>query len=159
MMAAPLRVMFDSNAYDAILAHGDADHLRALIAAGTLDVITTHVQEDELRQIKDETRRETLLALYFSLQKRKTPASVSLWGISSWEQGEWSGQDGNEKLSAIQRNKVIASRDEIIGTTAKDHCDLLITEDKKFAARLTEAAKNLQVMDYPSFRATVLAQS
>jgi rRNA-processing protein FCF1 len=58
-----LRVMFDSNAYDAILRHGDAER----IDAGMFSIITTLAQEDELHQIADPTRRAALLEIFHSL--------------------------------------------------------------------------------------------
>jgi len=157
--APPLRVMFDSNGYDAILAHGDGERLRGLIAAGRIEIVTTHIQEDELRQTPRKSEREALLNLYFFLQKKRTPTSVALWGISTWGQAKWGNDTSEEKLSAIQRNKPAASRDEIIGLTAKDHCDIFVTEDRKFAARLAEAGQGFRVMDYPAFREILLRNS
>ena len=58
-----LRVMFDSNAYDAILRHGDVER----IEAGMFSVITTAAQEDELRQIADPARRAALLEIFHAL--------------------------------------------------------------------------------------------
>lgn len=58
-----LRVMFDSNAYDAILAHGDVER----IDAEMFSIITTMAQEDELRQIADPARRAALLEIFHRL--------------------------------------------------------------------------------------------
>ncbi|WP_341897215.1 hypothetical protein [Ferrovibrio terrae] len=64
-----MRVMFDSNAYDAILKHGDAERIRA---AG-LDVIATEIQKDEISQIRDGLRRQQLLSLLMQDQPVLTP--------------------------------------------------------------------------------------
>ncbi|MFN4310021.1 MAG: hypothetical protein ACK4FK_05450 [Ferrovibrio sp.] len=153
---APWRVMFDSNAYDEILRHGDVERLRALIAAGKLIIVTTHVQEDELRQIADAEKQKRLLSAFYKLRTQNSPTSVALWGVSKWGQSNWTGPQQEADLNAIKRSRPIASRDEIIGTTAKDHCDAFVTEDKKFAARLTEAAPKLRLLNYDTFRREVL---
>lgn len=57
------RVMFDSNAYDRILKHGDADRIEAEM----FSVITTTAQEDELRQIADPARRAAILEIFHAL--------------------------------------------------------------------------------------------
>ncbi len=57
------RVMFDSNAYDAILKHKDAERIEAEM----FNVITTATQEDELRQIADPARRAALLEIFHAL--------------------------------------------------------------------------------------------
>lgn len=156
-MAAPLRVMFDSNAYDAILAHGDAEALRARIDGNRLAVITTHVQEDELRKKPDPAERKILLTLFFSLRSRRVPTSAAQWDSSKWDESGWTGQTEQDNLSAIQRNKRIVSEDEILGLTAIDHCDIVVTEDKDFKKRLAAASPNLQVMNYSSFREAILS--
>lgn len=152
----PLRVMFDSNAYDEILRHGDTDRIRARIEAGELVVVTTHVQEDELRQIADAKKQKRLLSAFYKLRTQNSPTSVALWGASKWGQSNWTGPQQEADLNAVKRNRPVASRDEIIGTTAKDHCDVFVTEDKKFAARLAEAAPKLRLSNYDTFRREVL---
>lgn len=54
-----MRVMFDSNAYDAILKHGDAERIRV----SGLKVIATDIQKDEISQIRDRSRRQQLMSL------------------------------------------------------------------------------------------------
>ncbi len=55
-----LRVMLDTNAYDRVLKHGDAER----IDAEMFSIITTMAQEDELRQIADPVRRAALLEIF-----------------------------------------------------------------------------------------------
>jgi rRNA-processing protein FCF1 len=69
-----MRVMFDSNAYDQILAHGDAGR----IGAELFSVITTAAQEDELRQIADPARRAALLDIFHSLHAATADISAGL---------------------------------------------------------------------------------
>lgn len=110
-MTAALRVMFDSNAYDAILAQGDAERLQTLVAAGALAVITTPVQEDELRRIADPVRRDRLLALFRAIGgTRIDPANAII--------GDITYLSGDEKLAGV----------------AVACCDALVTDDAALAA-------------------------
>lgn len=73
------RVMFDSNAIDAILKHEDAARI---LAAGITVAITT-VQEDELHRIADTARRRALFDLLHALKaERIAPAALS-WDASA----------------------------------------------------------------------------
>lgn len=72
-----IRVMFDSNAYDAILRHGDAER----IAAGMFSTVTTTAQEDELRQIADSGKRAALLEILHVLHPETAEASAD-WTAS-----------------------------------------------------------------------------
>jgi hypothetical protein len=146
------RVMFDSNIWDAILDYGDADKIADLIKNGRLLVATTHIQKDQLGKTPDKIRRTALLDIYRRLNEQTIKTSAALWDASTWDQSSWTGPNEESSLSAIQRNKTIASDDEVIGLTAKDYCDIFVTQDRKFSARLTEAAPNLRVLDYSAFR-------
>lgn len=66
------RVMFDSNAYDAILRHGDTERIEAEM----FSVITTAAQEDELRQITDPARRAALLDIFHVLHAATADVSA-----------------------------------------------------------------------------------
>lgn len=66
------RVMFDSNAYDAILRHGDTERIEAEM----FSVITTMAQEDELRQITDPARRAALLEVFHALHAATAEVSA-----------------------------------------------------------------------------------
>jgi len=120
-----LRVMFDSNAYDAILRHGDAER----IVASGLGLVTTDVQGDELRQIADRQRREALLDLLHRLGGHIVATSTP------WE----------------------SARDMALGLAARDHCDLLVTDDRGLRETLAADAPNLRVLTYEAFRTEFLA--
>ncbi|MFC3675225.1 hypothetical protein [Ferrovibrio xuzhouensis] len=109
--APPLRVMFDSNAYDAILAHGDAEALRTLIDGGRLAVITTPVQEDELQRIADAGHRSRLFGLFRSLGGRRIDPATVLGGDLAHLSG-----------------------DAVLAGVAASCCDLLVTDDAALAA-------------------------
>lgn len=72
-----LRVMFDSNAYDAILRQDDAGR----IAAEMFSVITTAAQEDELHQIANPKRRAMLLEIFHRLHAATAEVSAG-WDAS-----------------------------------------------------------------------------
>ncbi|MEK9970332.1 MAG: hypothetical protein VW600_14425 [Ferrovibrio sp.] len=151
------RVMFDTNAYDKILEGGDGRRVRALIDDGKIIVITTHIQEDQIRKNPKAEERKELLDLFFQLNSKRENTSLALWGISKWDESPFSGESENAKLTAIQRNLVTPSEDEILGTTAEKLCDVFVTDDKKFSARLIKAAPNLRVLTYENFRKEFLA--
>lgn len=123
-LPAPLRVMFDSNTYDEILRHDDADRIRTRIEAGDLIVVTTHVQEDELRQIADAKKRAALLDTYRRVGgKTVSPAEV------------------------IGHDITYLSRDDMLAGVAKACCDRLVTHDRALAERCGDLA-----ISYDAFR-------
>jgi predicted nucleic acid-binding protein len=150
--------MFDSNAYDAILEHGDVERILNLINRKSLTVITTHLQKDELLKIPpNKENRVALLDIYHRLNTKNTRTTASLWGVSKWGQANWTGESQRGFLNDIKRNKASFSEDDLIGITAKDNCDVLVTHDKDLTARLKDGAPNLRVLTYGEFRKEFLA--
>ena len=112
----PLRVLFDTNAYDAIAAAEDEERIVAMIDAGRLSVIVTPVQEDEIRQIGNRTRQMRLLAVFRRIGgTRVVPASV------------------------LHGDIAFLSRDDILAQVADACCDLLVTEDRALRQRCNKA--------------------
>lgn len=122
----PRRVLFDTNIYDAVAAAGDEDRIIAAVEAGTLSVVVTPVQENEIRQIEDRAGREGLLALFRRIGgTRVEPASV------------------------LHGDITFLSRDEILAQVADACCDLLVSEDRALRQRCRKAAS------YAEFTATI----
>jgi hypothetical protein len=68
-----LRVMLDSNIFDEIIkTRGLAGQLRSLTASGRLDIVVTHVQEDELAGIQAAERRRAIQ----QVPRRSIPTAV-----------------------------------------------------------------------------------
>lgn len=111
-MREKLRVMFDTNAYDAIIAAGDEDRIAALVAAGALSVVATRVQEDEICQIRDDARRNRLLAAFRRVGGKPVDPAALIDGDATY-----------------------MSRDEMLARVAEACCDLLVTEDRALAQR------------------------
>lgn len=63
-----MRVIFDSNALDAILRHGDAPRILLAQAEGRLEVLTPGIVERELRQMRPGPQRDALLDLHRQLR-------------------------------------------------------------------------------------------
>jgi hypothetical protein len=120
-----LRVMFDTNAYDAILAAGDLPLLQKKIAAGELSIVTTPIQEDEIRQIRNRTRQRALLDLHRALSAETI-----------------------EPSNAIEDDITYMSRDAMLARIAAKSCDLLVTNDK---ALRNDARLGARATDYAGF--------
>jgi hypothetical protein len=74
-----LRVMLDTNIFDRIIeTPGLADHLQSLTASDRLDIVVTHVQEDELAGIQGTEKRRAIQ----QLPRRSIPTAAFVLGIS-----------------------------------------------------------------------------
>ena len=79
-----LRVMLDTNIFDHIIeTPGLASHLRSLTASGRLDIVVTHVQEDELAGIQDTEKRRAI----HQVPRRLVPTADLVLDVSRF----WTG--------------------------------------------------------------------
>ncbi len=69
-----IRVVLDSNAYDAVLEHDDAERILAALEQGRVEILASPVVLGELRRVADMYRQADLLALYYEVQSRRLAA-------------------------------------------------------------------------------------
>lgn len=83
--------MLDSNVFDRLLLRPDVvGELQELVDSGMVELLTTHVQREELSAIRDEGERARRLALLSSLTV-EVPAGGFVWDVSPWGAGKWMG--------------------------------------------------------------------
>lgn len=78
-----LRVLLDSNAFDAIAL--DEEHLLAVENASSerrLEFLVTHVQIDEVSRTPDDQKRRRLLRI---AHEANAPTAGAVWGLSKWD--------------------------------------------------------------------------
>jgi hypothetical protein len=127
-----IRAMCDTMIFDKIVA--DADVLARLNDQGCpVTVISTHVQDDELAAIGDESKR----AAVARVPRENVPtadfvAGFSRLGMARLGEGEVYEQVRGEVKSPKH------SRDGIIAGTAKTDADVLVTDDHRLARRCEE---------------------
>jgi hypothetical protein len=83
-MKQQLRLMFDTNIFNAIL-DGNVD-LTPCLNRTTLYV--THIQHDELAATRNEVRRNKLLAVFQAANGRRVPTESMVWDVSNWDESK-----------------------------------------------------------------------
>jgi predicted nucleic acid-binding protein len=122
--------LLDSNAYDPIVDSPDLERLViAACAAGKIELLLTHVQQDEL--MDDETRRNRTLALPSVL--------VPTYGFVVNASKLGLAQLGEpENINAIRSPTGGHTHDALLASTAQHHGAILVTNDdrlRNFALR------------------------
>lgn len=82
--------MFDSMIYDKIIENeGFLDILKRRHSQGTLRIIDTHIQHDQLSATTDEWKKTRLLALIDELKPLavRVPTIGGVWDVTRWDEG------------------------------------------------------------------------
>jgi hypothetical protein len=127
------RVLLDSNALDPILdAPGAYEALEEAVSSARLEVFYTHVTVDEIAVTPDEEKRQWLLNLLVFLG-RPVYTSVTVCDVSRLNFCRLS--DDDDIFEPLRSGRIKHSRDAVIAHTALTERCVLITNEKRLAAR------------------------
>jgi len=144
----PLRIMLDSMIYDEIVAkEGFSRLLEDVVKCGHVVILNTHIQDDQLSEIRKECKREAVA----KVPGHKIPTSAAIWGVSKWDEACWGDGAGDIKISDVQRGNPKHSEDALIAVTAASHADVLVTHDTRFSSRVGATNSKLKVWNFQEF--------
>ena len=151
-----LRVMLDSNIFDEIIkTPGLAGQLRSLTASGRLDIVVTHVQEDELAGIQAAEKRRAIQ----QVPRRSIPTAVFVLDVSRLGQARLGeGHEGGLEYDTLDGENPKRVRDAVIALTAAaeaEDVEAFVTVDDRLARRVSAKAKTLKVWNFTEFRLRV----
>lgn len=148
--------MFDSNAIDPILDEPHLHHLELLndlSARGLMEIVTTHVQADELAatlRTKPE-RGKSLLDVYTRLTKTVVPTTAAIWDKSNWDESSWGAGVGTLRIEDIMKTNPNDAEDALIAVTADTHADIFVCNEKDLPNRIKGKGMALEVLPFGVF--------
>lgn len=124
---------------------GLTDDLEALTKAGELEIVSTHVQDDELRRISNLVKRGAVLRI----PRRIVPTTEVVLGVSRFGLARFgSGEAGGVRYDDIQIGNPRHIEDALIGLAAAHEADVLVTDEDRLAKKVKVAATTLQVWNF-----------
>jgi predicted nucleic acid-binding protein len=130
------RVAIDTNIVDHIAdTPGLLEACEAACSRGDLLIVVTHVQMDELLAICDEARRAKLLRACSALKVHTVSTSGAVWNESTFDQAQFSDEEGGITLGQLKGGGDHPMRDALIGATAID-ADAFVTNETRLHKRI-----------------------
>lgn len=118
--------MIDTMVFDALSADEPGrDAVLAALAVGRLRLVTTHVQEGQLGDIRDPVRRKALQRL----PREVVPSAAPVVGVARTGRPVLGP---SAETDAVRRGPRHAA-DDVIAEAAVAHADCLVTEDRRLA--------------------------
>jgi hypothetical protein len=158
----PTRVVFDTNVYNRIAdTLGAADGVRLAIAKDRIQLIETHLQEDQLEATTCDERRTLLKRVLESIPGEKGPTEVIVWDVSKWDQANFSDDATTafyeDVLAGTKRGQPRHAIDAALATTALRKAEVFVTTDAPLAKRTKTAVEaigaTLRVLTFDEFLA------
>lgn len=145
--------MFDTQNYDLIVSNSLIKPINEMITEKKIEVLCTHIQNDELQDIPDEKKR----ALVSQIIRKQVPTVGGVYGVSKYGCGTYG--DGSVNGISIDQMRSSAkkhTKDALIATTAAKYADVLVTEDKRFTNRFREICSSCEVWSFDQFKINIL---
>jgi predicted nucleic acid-binding protein len=124
------KYMLDSNIYDYLLDNEvDIEKVK-----GLGDYYSTNVQSSEIRNIKNEKRKEDLLKIYEQLEPKKIVLRSGIWiDDLRWDDEQPWVDDIQEEAKSLLGNSINKPwKDALIGEIAKVENITLVSNDRGF---------------------------
>lgn len=144
-----MRIMFDTNAFDKMLRM--EDDFEIIVACDNNDYFITSVQKEELENIRDDNKKQALLAMCTIVAKTTpTPAVVGYSKV-----GDCLLVDNEDIYFDLLLETHSNVKDAMIGSAAKREKCTVVTNDKRFSKRLKQY--QIPSMEYEEFINTIKA--
>lgn len=162
--------MLDTNIYDKLDSDAAVNEsLKKLIRDKKIQLVTTHIQEDELAMAPEvigaESEKIPTEGFILGVSRlgqatlgdgsttKKIPTAGAVWGVSKWGEATWGDGSGRGlSVDDIKTDKGNHAKDALIATTASHHADYLITEDKRLLKKMKQLPAKCVVLDFEGLK-------
>jgi predicted nucleic acid-binding protein len=145
-------IMFDTNEFDKLAAARDAyERLLALLSEGKIELLTTHIQRDEILAIENTTKKARLLALLS--RARMIPTRGIVVGVSRYGQSRYGSDEDHKLIEHIRGERWDRdTNDALIAATAARDAEVFVTDDATLMRRLNSYSNiRCEVIDFKEF--------
>lgn len=122
--------------------------LAALHQSGQIEILITHIQEDELSRIPNKTKRE----LVMKVPGNRVSTEGAIWNVSRYGEATFGSGGGDLKIEDIQKGNPSHSEDALIATTAAAKADILVTDEGTLPKRIRTSGSKVKVWDFLEFQ-------
>lgn len=149
-----MKIMLDTMIYDLIHATpGMEESLNRLISEGRLTILCTHIQEDQIAKISNKKNKNLVMETFENIIKTKVKTSGAIHGRSKYGQSTYGdGRDSGVRTKDIISPSGQHSDDALIATTAAQHADILVTEEKRFQSRMKRLSSSCKIWDFEQLK-------
>ena len=145
--------MLDTQIYDLIVSNSLIKPINKIITEKKIEVLCTHIQNDELQDIPNEKKR----ALVSQIIRKQVPTSGGVYGVSKYGCATYGDGSGSGiSIDQIRSSAKKHTKDALIATTAAKYADVLVTEDNRFTNRFRKTCSSCEVWSFDQLETYIL---
>jgi hypothetical protein len=147
--------MLDTMIFDHIVADDAlANSVVAAVRNGSIMIVTTHIQEDQIAVISDDKKREAIL----HIPRAVVPTTGFAWDISRLGMAELADDETSATIERIGQRHLPTVKDALIASSARDRADAIVTDDKTLQRRIRREGLNVKVLTFEDFRRYIVSR-
>jgi hypothetical protein len=147
-----MRFMLDTMVFDHIVADAAfAEVVRDAVRSGSITIVTTHIQEDQIAAIPDEEKRTAISRI----PRRVVPTTGFVLDVSRLGMARLADEEPSETIERIGRREMRNVKDALIAASTHDEADALVTEDQTLRKRTRREGLKLTLFTFVEFHAYV----
>lgn len=147
------RIMLDTNEFDRLLAAPETcDRLLGVLSEGKIELLTTHIQRDEIMAVDDAGKKARLRALLTHACLVATRGII--FGRSRFGLARFGSDEDHDLIEHIRGEAwERKSGDALIAATAAKDANVFVTDDRRLARRLSSyPGMQCEVIDFEEFQ-------
>ncbi len=149
-----MRFMLDTMIFTHIV--GDAAFakvVRDAASSGSITIVTTHVQEDQIADNPDAEKREAISRI----PRAVVPTTGFALGVSKLGMAGLADEETSATIERIGQRHLKNTKDALIAASARDEADAIVTDDKTLRKRIRREGLDVTLLTFEEFRRHVLS--
>lgn len=147
-----MKIMLDTMEYDHLAADTVAyQRIIQLMQEGKVELLSTHIQRDEILAMPNESKRSALEALLNHTTMIGTRGIIL--GTSRFGQARFGSDEEHKLIEHVRRDRWDRdTEDGLIAATASSDVNVFVTDDKPLTKRLKLANLKCEVINFDEFK-------
>ncbi len=147
-----MRFMLDTMVFDRIVADAAfGEAVRAAVRSGSITIVTTHIQEDQIAAIPADEKRNAIMRI----PRRVVPTTGFVLDVSRLGMARFADEETSATIERIGRRHLRTVKDALIAASTHDEAEALVTEDQMLRKRIRREGLKLTLFTFEEFRAHV----
>jgi len=146
--------MLDTNIFVHIVEDpAFASVVRDAALSGSITIVSTHIQEDQIADNPDAEQREAISRI----PRTVVPTTGFATGVSRLGMAAFADDDTSATIERMGQRHLKNTKDALIAASAGEKADVIVTEDKTLRKRIQREGLNVTLLTFEDFRFQVLS--
>jgi predicted nucleic acid-binding protein len=144
-----MRFMFDTMIFTHIVSDAAfAKVVRDAARSASITVVTTHIQEDQIADMRDGEKREAIS----HIPRTVVPTTGFALDVSRLGMARFADEETSATVERIGRRHQGTVKDALIASSARDEADAIVTDDKTLRKRIQREGLDVSLLTFEEFR-------